>query len=243
MKTSGEKLRDLRETCGLSQREFGDKIGITRASINAYEQNINPLPDKVKRNLFLNIGLGYEYFDTDMSLEEAIKKFDIDIRDIIKTKADISNTCILYNSMNDFVKGISVKKPFKMQSFFLKYLFHTDFGKKDLCFIKITNLAYIPYAKNGDILVVTRNTKAENNDKIIIDYNGEIMIVKFLKRLNEIQINMAIHHENEGIERQGLTFTKSEFEQNIKILAVIQEKCEIKPIYDTYLNSNPIKLN
>ena len=45
MKTNGcgDKLRRLRNAYGLTQSEFGDKIGISRVRVNSYENNINPL--------------------------------------------------------------------------------------------------------------------------------------------------------------------------------------------------------
>ena len=48
MKNIGKKLKDLRSAFGLTQKEFANKIGITKASINGYENNVNPLTQAAK---------------------------------------------------------------------------------------------------------------------------------------------------------------------------------------------------
>ena len=45
MNTIGERIKSLRETLGLTQEEFGKKIGRTRAGISAYEKG-ERTPDK-----------------------------------------------------------------------------------------------------------------------------------------------------------------------------------------------------
>ncbi len=73
MKTNGygDKLRKLRNAYGLTQSEFGDKIGISRVRVNSYENNITPLPMQVKYKIAEATGINIEYFDNDIDLATA----------------------------------------------------------------------------------------------------------------------------------------------------------------------------
>lgn len=83
-KSNGKKLQAIRNTYDLSQKEFADKLGVTRASINGYENNVNPVPQSVKRKVLQATGIGFEYFDSKMSLDEAFAKYGIDPQNPIK---------------------------------------------------------------------------------------------------------------------------------------------------------------
>lgn len=75
---NGEKLRNLHNAFGLAQREFGDELGITRANVNSYENNFNPIPQGVKWKILQITGIGFEYFDTDMCSNEAFVRYKRD---------------------------------------------------------------------------------------------------------------------------------------------------------------------
>lgn len=228
MKTSGEKLRDLREAYGLSQREFGEKLGITRASVNAYERNDHPLPKKVKIKVSEIIGIGFEYFDTEMSLDEAFEKFGVDLKDELESKNTSTSICLFYEGMRNFVEGKSYDKPLEISSPIIKYLFDSDYAKLNLCFIKLNSDEFEPFANYYDILVAVRDKKVTNNDKIIIEFNGNTKIVKYFRTFSTNEIELTINDEK-------LTFKEDEFKQSVKILGIVLEVFRTFPLRDRYL--------
>lgn len=201
MKTSGEKLRDLRNAFGATQKEFGEKIGITRASINAYENNVNPVAQGAKWKILQSIGIGFEYFDTEMSLNEAFAKYGIDPQNPIK-KAIKRSTCAFYENLKDFVDGKFVEKSFEVEAWALNRLFGV--GEFDLCFIKNDN----------EILVIAKDDKLANKEKIIIDFAGMPMIAEYLRAWSKIYLKFA---------EQELSFSEDDFKK-VNILGVIKGK-------------------
>ena len=46
------KIKELREQCGLTQEEFGDKIGMSQQTVSRIEKNIDSLDKKSLVNTF-----------------------------------------------------------------------------------------------------------------------------------------------------------------------------------------------
>ncbi|NDJ28184.1 transcriptional regulator, XRE family [Campylobacter sp. MIT 12-8780] len=215
MKTIGEKLRDLRNIYGLSQREFGEKIGVARGSINSYENNVNPLTQGVKWKILQGTGIGFDYFDTDMSLNEAFIKYGIDPSKKLEFKETKESICAVYKGINNFMDGKCEQEPLNIKSWFLDSLFE-GIGKFDICFINVSHNELEPYAKNNEILVVVRDGNLKNGDKIIIDFKGSILVVQYFKEFDEIRLQTLSGKENK--------LKESDFKKEIKILAIIKGK-------------------
>ena len=228
MKTSGEKLRDLRIAYDLSQREFGEKVGIKRGSFNAYENNVHPLPTSVKRKIMQATGIGLEYFDTDMSLDEAFAKYNIDPNNPNNEIKDLEMAnCAIYRSLSHFVKGKCVEKSFGLHSLFLRYVFRNTLSNFDVHFVEINNSKFQSYAENGEFLLVSKNERVSYDDLIIIDYDGDIRIAKYSKLHDKIILDFN------QIEKR--TFYIDEFEREVKVLGVIVAKMSIETYRDSYL--------
>ena len=225
MKTIGEKLRDLRDAFGLTQKEFANKIGITRASINGYENNINPLTQAIKWKIFQATGIGLEYFDTDMSLMEALEKFDLnpaklEFRDIQE------RVCVFYDGIKNFKENKCLETPFKQDSWVLKHLFDKELDKFNLCLIKAKGNEALPYAENGKILIVAKDKELSNYDTIIIEYNGKLMIVEYFEAFNKIILTL---------NKKNKTISIDEFKEKIKVFGVIMAINSTKLLFDRNL--------
>lgn len=211
---NGEKLRNLRNAFGLTQREFGDELGITRASVNSYENNFNPIPQGVKWKILQATGIGFEYFDTDMSLGEAFVKYKIDPQQLELRKLE-ENICSIYDGLKNFIDGTCIQSPFTIKSWILDNLF--DMGRFDLCFIKIKYNELEPYAKNKEILAVIRDKNVENGDKIIIDFKGNVLVVQYFSEFDEVRLQIATSGKD-------IRLKNDEFKKSVKILAIIKGK-------------------
>jgi len=174
---------------GLSQNEFGEKIGITRGSINSYENNVNPLTQGAKWKILQATGIGYEYFDTNMSLAEALVKYKIDISKGLKIQPVQESICAIYEHINDFLTGKCVEYPFNIKTWILNQLF-SEIKNYDICFVKVKQNELEPYAKKGEILIVVRDENCQNGDEIIIEFKGNILVVKYFSEFDTIRLEL-----------------------------------------------------
>lgn len=92
-----EKLRNLRLFFGISQKEFGKKLGYTRETLNAYERKVNPVPPILIEKINKTMGIGREYFETDMTLQEAVEKYHIKPSDIDMLGDFGETNCFVYD--------------------------------------------------------------------------------------------------------------------------------------------------
>lgn len=214
MKTKGEKLRNLRNAFGLSQREFGDKVGITKGSINSYENNVNPISQGVKWKILQATGIGFEYFDTDMSLNEAFVKYKLNPQNL-KFKEMEESICAVYDGLKNYIDNNCIESPFTIKSWILSNLF--DMGNFDFCFIKIRHNELEPYAKNKEILAVIRDENVENGDKIIIDFKGSVLVVQYFSEFDEVRLQIIASGKD-------IRLKNDEFKKSVKILAIIKGK-------------------
>ncbi|WP_218987482.1 helix-turn-helix domain-containing protein, partial [Campylobacter jejuni] len=90
---------------GLSQREFGEKVGITKGSINSYENNVNSITQGAKWKILQATGIGFEYFDSDMTLSEAFKKYNIDISKKLEFKKIEESICAICDGVKNYIDG------------------------------------------------------------------------------------------------------------------------------------------
>lgn len=60
-KVFGERLKDVREEKGYSQEELGDMVGVSKATISKYENNINPPKLKHAENIAVALGVAFHW--------------------------------------------------------------------------------------------------------------------------------------------------------------------------------------
>lgn len=217
-KTAGEKLRDLRNAFGLSQAQFGDRIGITRGSIASYENNINPLNKSAKYKILQATGIGDEYFDTDMQLLEAFRKYNIDPANL-KLKS-LTDTIIAFrNSVKDFANNTQTPKFLNTKIEYLKFIAECE--NAECVFIKVVGKEAQPLANNGDILIVSQDENPENTNWIIAKIGDDTLIKQYLLTGND-EISLKSSSDD------NYKFSKSEFEKEVKVLGIIKSKISVE---------------
>lgn len=196
MKTNdcGDKLRKLRNAYGLTQSEFGDKIGISRVRINSYENNITPLPTQVMWKIVEATGIGTEYFQTDLDIAGAISKYNIDTQNgKIQIKTNKEAICTIYDDLYDFANNEPSFEPHIQKLQILTKLFHLS-KPYDYNFVITTNKKAAPFANDGDILVIIRETFPKDNTLLVLKVNDEIL-VKYC-RINPFNQNIKLFSTN-----------------------------------------------
>ena len=192
MKTNGygDKLRKLRNAYGLTQSEFGDKIGISRVRINSYENNITPLPTQVKYKIAEATGINIEYFDNDIDLATAISKYGINSENgKLQIKTNTETICTIYDDLYDFAKGECSIDPYLQKVQILTKLFNLS-KPYDYNFVVVTNKKAAPFANDGDILVIVRDTLPKDNMLLVLKVNDEILM-KYC-RINPFNQNLKL---------------------------------------------------
>lgn len=217
-KTAGEKLRDLRTAFGLSQAQFGDRIGITRGSIASYENDINPLNKSAKYKILQATGIGDEYFDTDMQLWEAFSKYEIDPSNL-KLKS-LTDTIITFrNSIKDFTNNTEIPKYLSTKIEYLKFIAHYE--NAECVFVNVVGKEAEPLANNGDILVVAQDENPENANWIIVKIGDDTLIKQYLLTGND-EISLKSSSDD------SYKFSKAVFEKEVKVLGIIRSKISVE---------------
>ncbi|MCI6988196.1 MAG: helix-turn-helix domain-containing protein [Campylobacter sp.] len=219
MKTIGEKLRDLRTAYGLSQSQFGDKLGITRGSINSYENNVNPLTTTAKYKILQATGIGFEYFDTDMELWEAFAKFGLNPTNL-KLKSLTETIISFFYGLEAFVNGETSELKFisaKIQ--LLDFL--ANFENASCVFVKIKGNIAEPFAKNGDIIAVLQDEYPNNKNWVIARFNDNIFVAQyFFSGNDEITLKLS--------DDEKFKFSVSNFKNEVEILGIVKARISIE---------------
>ena len=223
MDNNGRKLRELRNIFGVSQEEFGKKIGVTRSTIASYENENNPISVGTIRKIIEVTGLSflYDYFQKNQNNTKTLKEYfeenQIDFRNL-KFKNAEENLAHFFNGLKNFQK-----KEFTIDSIIHKmtYLnFILNENLIDCCFVKIEKNEALPFAKDQDILVVVESDIPEANDWIIFLFEKNILIARYLiSGINEIILS------NETL---NFTFTKKDFEEKVEILGIVKSKISVE---------------
>ena len=195
-----EKLRNLRLFFGISQKEFGKKLGYTRETLNAYERKVNPVPPILIEKINKTMGIGREYFETDMTLQEAVEKYHIKPSDIDMLGDFGETNCFVYDGIENYAKNTSIEKN-NLKLHFFELLFRLNY-KSSYHFIRLNDTTNEPFASNGDILIV-----CFKRSYIIFQY--------FISGLDEVLLK-----GNNGIE---IKLSGNDIDK-VEILGIIKQK-------------------
>ena len=58
------RIKEIRKVLGLSQKDFGKRIGITKSAVNSIESNLNGLTDRNIQSICLEFNVDYLYLTT-----------------------------------------------------------------------------------------------------------------------------------------------------------------------------------
>lgn len=99
-----ERLKELRKTLNLSQEEFGNKLGVTKATISRLESGTNKLTEQMIKSICREFNVDY-YWLTDgigemfthipeTLIEEICKKYNLDLTwvEILKKFLELSDS-------------------------------------------------------------------------------------------------------------------------------------------------------
>ena len=179
----GAKLKRLRMACRLSQEQLGNALGITKSSINAYEQDRNPINDNVKSKIERATGIGADYFETDMDLVRACGKYKLDLLNL-KLKSLTACAALFYDSIDNFV---AKKKPIDQKVMKVEILeLLAEYSDSECCFVKVGKREGCSIAQEGDILVIVDDNRPLSGEWIILK-NGvskDIYILQYIKDVN-----------------------------------------------------------
>ena len=185
----GSKLRQLRLSFNLTQKEFAKKLGLTRDAIAAYETNKNPLSKNVLLKINYIMGIESEYFESDMTLQEAFEKYKINLisTELMETKVFREmSSCCLYESLENYASNKPTATKINIRFQFIASIFELD-QKADYHFIKLNDSAHEPFAKKGDILAVIKAREAVNGDFVITRLQNSFIIFQyFVAGLDEV---------------------------------------------------------
>ena len=176
--TKAKKLKDLRIAYGLSQKKFGGKLGYTREAIASYELGHNFVPMNVVLKINQVMGIGREYFESDMNVEEAFEKYEIRPATMIAIGNFYDVGFLMYEGIQSYIDNEPIKHKSKVKLEIFTLLFSLE-KKTDYHFIRISNSKHEPFAKKGDILIVLKENKAVNGDFVIVRFKESIIIVQY----------------------------------------------------------------
>lgn len=196
MKSKGEKLKELRKAYKLYQAEFADKVGSTKAAIHSYEHNLNQIPKTIMQKITQATGIGLEYFESDMTLEEAFVIYNIDATNP-KMKGINESVCAVYSGLANFVSDTKTIQDFVFTSDILHTLF-SIYESHNYHFITISTNEAEPFAKAGEVLCVAKNTMPKNAEIFIARIQQSVILLEYFV-LNDRE---ALLKGADGIARQ-----------------------------------------
>ena len=217
IKDKGIKLRNLRTACGLSQADFGDKIGVSRASIAGYENNINPIPTTVMWKITQATGIGNDYFLTDMDLSEALHKYGVqlDVSKGLKVSGIKESVCAVFNGLNAYISKEYLISDFILNTDILGHILKLN-GSYNYDFIVVNGDEAKPFANDGDTLIVARGLEPKHNDLVITTFSNSPMVLRyFISGVEQITLKDTKDTE--------IVLKKDEI-KSIEILGVIKQK-------------------
>lgn len=112
--TFGEKVNDLRCKLGLSQKEFGEILGVSHSTISMYEQNIAYPKYAVLQKMREHFGVSIDYMmglpdesisDKVDSTHVSIEGISYSLRDIITLVSNMTE-----DELSDLVRCIRIIK-------------------------------------------------------------------------------------------------------------------------------------
>ena len=218
----GAKLKRLRMACRLSQEQLGNALGITKSSINAYEQDRNPINDNVKNKIEQATGIGADYFETDMDLSQACRKYKLDLSHL-KLKSLTACAALFYDSIDNFV---AKKKPIDQKVIKIEILeLFAEYNDSECCFVKVGKREGGSIAQEGDILVVVDDNRPLSGEWIILKRNKNIYILQYLEDFKDENNESIVVRLRSSI--YNFEFDYIEFYRQAGIVGIIKSKISI----------------
>ncbi|MEO2082925.1 MAG: S24 family peptidase [Desulfurobacteriaceae bacterium] len=179
--TIGQRIKELRKKLGLSQEEFGKKLGVTLRTIARYERGETNIPDRTLRQIeqtfnvnpeWLRHGKGEMFRPKPKSNLEFLGAvpFDFVLMPVPVIDQRVGAGRGLYTAMSEpsEVKLVWVPK---------KYADHRLF------FFRVSGDSMKPRLQNKDWVVADLDSSVQNGDLAVVELsNEEIMVKKYRKK-------------------------------------------------------------
>ena len=134
--------------------------------------------------------------------------------------------CVFYDGIKNFKANKCLETPFKQDSWILKYLFDKELDKFNLHLVKVKGNEALPYATNGEILIITKDKEVSNHDTIIVEYEGKLMMVTYFEGFDKVVLTF---------NGEDKTFSVDEFKEKVKVLGVSMATNSTKLLFDRSL--------
>jgi transcriptional regulator with XRE-family HTH domain len=233
MSRAGEKLKDIREQLGLSQKQLAKKLGVAESFINEAEQG-----RKILNETFINKLsklAGKDINDISMSIEEEVDRETVEIKSNVLrvNKTNAAKTSdkglpqindVWSNALNSVLKTVSI----------YKYDLKEVVGSRQLpvvankveghaqdkvLFLLIEEDDMIGFRiAKGDIAFAHLTHEVENNAICLLDINGE----RAIRQIKKLDSNKALLLSNKGSLRTETVYIK-----DINVIARL-DRIEIK---------------
>lgn len=209
-----DKLRDLREAFDMRQSEFARKCGIPLGTLQAYEADRLRLTKTSMWKIAQATGIGDEYFTSEMSLYDALLKYNIDPSKGLIAQDVTECMCEFFTSLENFAHKKDALMPSNLKTSILKHILHIE--NLEYAFIQINDISAEPLAKNGEVLVVSRE-KPKNANYIICSFQDEILIKQyFIAGAKSVCLKSP--------ECKDIELEKADFKALVKVYGVIKAK-------------------
>ena len=109
----GERLRKIRKSKGITQKELADVLGVNKATVSLYEKNINEPNDSVKTKMAKYFKISMDYLTG--VIDEEISYYDKNT--FLKLSSDISKEDIRF--INEIMEFISFRQNQRNDDLFL----------------------------------------------------------------------------------------------------------------------------
>lgn len=222
MSRIGERLKDIRNQLGLSQKQLAKKLGVAESFINEVEQGRKILNEAMIAKI--SKLTGKDINDITMSIEEEADRDEVDVkRDTLKV-GKINSAKTVNNEINDVwnnalssvLKSVSVYKydlretvgirqlpvmSNKIEGYALDKVLYLLIEEDDMIGFRIAK---------GDIAFAHLTHELENNAICLIDFNGE-RAIRQIKKLDNSKVLL--------ISNKGSLRTETAYIKDINVIA------------------------
>ncbi|MCB2291505.1 XRE family transcriptional regulator [Clostridium sp. CS001] len=212
MSRVGDKIKQVRESKGISQKQLGKKIGVAESFINEVETGRKVLNEKFLEKI--SKVLGEEIEDTSISfhdeeyVEEKKPKLE---RPSLEKVNEVWN-----DAFGSVLKNVAIYKYDLDKSIGIKQMPIISnkvegYAQDKVVFLEIENDDMIGFRIcSGDIAFAHLTHEIENNAFSLVDYNGE----RLLRQIKKLDGNKVLLISNKGTLRTDTVNNKE-----IKVIA------------------------
>ncbi|ERI94511.1 DNA-binding helix-turn-helix protein [Clostridiales bacterium oral taxon 876 str. F0540] len=233
MSRAGEKLKNIREQLGLSQKQLAKKLGVAESFVNEVEMGRKILNESLINKLSKLVGKDIN--DISMSIEEDVSNEKVDVKPSMvkvnktsslkgssKELSEIND--VWSDALSSVLKTVPIYKYDLKQTVGLKQLPVVSnkvegYALDKVLYLEIEEDDMIGFRiAKGDIAFAHLTHEAPNNTICLVDYNSE----RCIRQIKKLDSNKVLLISNKGSVR-----TETAYAKDINIIAIL-DRVEIK---------------